>query len=586
MTRASAKWRRRLSLVTLVAGLALLTGCVGMPAEGPVTESRAEPQAEEATGVFFDPRPPRTGESPGEIVSGFLEAMKATPVRTSVARQFLSADARRAWAPERQVLTYGDITPPDGGTVMSVELSDVDAYDERGAWVRATPTRSLRFSVVEEDGEWRLSTVPDALIVPDDWFDDWYQRLSTYYFDPRAEILVPEPVFVPRGDQMASFLVRSLLAPPRHVSSGVVRTFFQPGMSDGLSVPVSQAGVAEVSLSGDPALVEAAGLDRMLAQLVWTLRQVPQVRAVELRVGGEPLGEPGGGTQLNLDVGSTWSPTGVLSSTHLFGLLDGQLVSGELSDLEATSGPLGRAPTGADAISVDLTGTRVAAVGNGGTTLSIAAVEDADGEGALRQLLSGGDRLQVAGWDYRGRAWVLDRNGGRARVLLLAGQRVREVRMDGVTGEDVDHLLVSRDATRLVAVVAQEQMDRLVVARVRQREDGVPRGSVGVRILPLAVEGRGGVRDLAWRSPTTVSVLSAITDDLAQVRTLSVEASAHEVHTGGVTRLRGRPQRLVGSPVEGLPVYAVQGRAATDLTRPDRPVVRLPRGLTHLTWVG
>ena len=53
--------------------------------------------------------------------------------------------------------------------------------------------------------------MPDALIVPETWFDDWYERASLYYFDPTTEIMVPEPVFVPRGDQFAS----SLVAPRR-----------------------------------------------------------------------------------------------------------------------------------------------------------------------------------------------------------------------------------------------------------------------------------------------------------------------------------------------------------------------------------
>ena len=54
-----------------------------------------------------------------------------------------------------------------------------------------------------ENGEWRIAEAPDALIVPETWFEQRFRQVSLYFFDPSAQILVPEPVFVPRGDQLA-----------------------------------------------------------------------------------------------------------------------------------------------------------------------------------------------------------------------------------------------------------------------------------------------------------------------------------------------------------------------------------------------
>ena len=78
-------------------------------------------------------------------------------------------------------------------------MTDVNVYDDRGAWERTQAKRDLDMVLVEEGGEWRIDSVPDALIVPESWFDDWYQRRSLYYFDPTSEVLVAEPVFVPRA---------------------------------------------------------------------------------------------------------------------------------------------------------------------------------------------------------------------------------------------------------------------------------------------------------------------------------------------------------------------------------------------------
>jgi hypothetical protein len=99
------------------------------------------------------------------------------------------------------------------------------------------------------------------------------------------------------------------------------------------------------------------------------------------------------------------------------------------------------------------------------------------------------------------------------------------------------------------------------------------------------VEGSLRIRDIAWRSPTTVSVLSANSEDISQVRTLSVDGSPGEVATGGTTRLRGRIRMLVSAPVDGE-VFALAGRTVFSLNNPERAVPDLPRGLTSLTYAG
>ena len=35
-----------------------------------------------------------------------------------------------------------------------------------------------------ENGEWRIARAPDALIVPDPWFEPRFQQVSLYFFDP------------------------------------------------------------------------------------------------------------------------------------------------------------------------------------------------------------------------------------------------------------------------------------------------------------------------------------------------------------------------------------------------------------------
>ncbi|HSU02134.1 MAG TPA: LpqB family beta-propeller domain-containing protein [Nocardioides sp.] len=571
---------RALRAVVAGAACALLSGCVGMPTEGPVEVPQVTAEVDDVPGISFDPRPPRSGESPAEIVSGFLEAMKATPISTTVARQFLSSTAADAWVPEEQIITYNELGDGEGGIAVRIPMKDVNLYDARGSWQRTVAGRSLELGLVEEDGEWRIDELPDALVVPDSWFDDWYERVSLYFFDPTSEVLVPEPVFAPRGDQLASSLVRGLLSQPAGESVDVARTYFPPG-TDIPSVPIRD-GIAEVALSGDPNAVDQDTADRMLAQLVETLRQEPRINAVQLSVGGRAIGFGGNTTQTGLDVGSGYDPSD-LASRDLFALDRGLVVSGTVGAFEPTLGPLGQQDYGVRSIGVDLAGSRVAAVSADGSALLSAPMEQPDGEVAT--VVSGAVDLAAPGWDYRDRIWVLDRGAGRSRVLTVVDGVADVQAVPGLSGRAVTQLLVSRDGSRLVAVVRGATSDRLVSLRVRHDSEGGIIGFTPPRTLPLPAEGGPRIRDVAWRSPTTVSVLNDLSEEGSQVRTLSVDGSPGEVTTGGATRLRGRIRTLVSAPVD-TEVFAVAGRSVKSLTRPERSVPDLPSRLTSLTYPG
>lgn len=579
--------RRTARVTVLLAAVVLLvSGCVRLPVSGPVVAESGEATRTETSGTFYVPSGPQPGESPTDIVRHFMEAMTATPLQTGVAREFLTDDAAGSWEPDRETITYAGALRPTGGTEVSLRLPDASRLDRTGTWLGELtgPASVLGFPMARVDGEWRIAEAPDALVVPETWFEDRFRPVSLYFFDPEAEILVPEPVFVPDGEQLATTLVRRLLDGPR--LPGVSRTFLPPEASLGLSVTVSRSGVAEVTLQGTGRSVadpEVASL--LLTQLGWTLRQDSSIEAFRLLVGGEPVRLPDGASQVPVDIGGEFAPWVSASSSRLFGLLDGAVV--DVSPGEGTTpvaGPFGGGDYGLREIAVDMAGDRLAGVTDDGTSMLLGAVDD-DGTG-VRTVLSGGEDLGKPSWDHAGRLWTLDRTAAGGRVSLVTpGGELRELEVPGVTGRPVKRMIVSRDGSRLVSVVRGPEGDSVVVNRVRYGDEG------GVTLLTPARTVFAGneepirVVDVAWSSPTTLDVVDR-SQRIWSVTEVPVDGSGANADDQTPLALDRTPVwRVASAPEDGLPAYVVTADGAevlgTLLSTSDEVDPRV-RGLTYV----
>ena len=415
---------------------------------------------------------------------------------------------------------------------------------------------TLDFRVTVQDGEYRITDPPDALVVPASWFRQRYHQVSLYYFDPVAKILVPEPVFVPEGDQLATSLVAGLLAGPPPLAQGVVRSFLPSGLSVGLSVPVSDAGVADISLVGEAQSVTSEQAGLMLAQLAWTLRQDPSVTALRVSVDGSPLPLPGGVAQYSVDAAATYGPAGPGGGKTLYGISQGRLVSGaQDTDLDPVTGVFGDEGAGLTAIAVSPDNEEVAGVDAGGRRVRLAHVQQSTSEPAAQVLLDGGSYARPT-WDHAGRLWVLERRASGAVVWLYDGAQLRTVRVPGITGPRARSLVVSRDGTRLVGVVrVSGQGDQVVGARVFLNG----RGQVARAGRPFVVRAPEGsaVIDIAWASPVRVALLTAsVPGNLYEVDVVAVDGATVGVDVLS-TIVTGEVLGLAASPVEDAPMYAV-----------------------------
>ncbi|GEP38733.1 lipoprotein LpqB [Nocardioides psychrotolerans] len=572
MTTIRAARRPTTGVVLALLGCLLAAGCVSLPESGPVVETAPSQVLDEPEAAAIDAVPPQQGDSALGIVDGFLAAMTAYPVQTNVARQFLAQEAQTSWNPDEATITYADVTTPSAsGTGVSVTLRDPETLDARGGWEGPLPEgeRELTFQMVIEDGEYRIREAPDALIVPASWFAQRFRQVSLYFFDRTAQILVPEPVFVPRGEQLATTLIDGLLAGPGEDLTGIARSFLPSGLSVGLSVPVSDEGVAEISLVGEAGAQNPEVVEKILAQLTWTLRQEPSIRAVRLAIGGEQVRLPGGVSEYGVDDAPDYDPTGYQSSRLLYGLRDGLLVSGEPDALSPADGPLGLEDFGLRSVSVNLPATSAAGVSADGTSILLAPVREVAGEvgeDTVEQVVSGATDLLPPSWDFTDRLWLVDRATEGARVIFREGGALRPLVVPGVTGEDVRSFIVSRDATRFVAVVRTRGVDRLQVGRIQVDFQGRVRRVVETRTLTFAEAEPLRVTDIGWTSATEVALLSQVVPgELFEVRTVAVDGAPAGTEALSTT-VNARVVALAGTPLEGGRQYAVTRDSLVDLS--------------------
>lgn len=579
--------RRVPGVVALLLGAALLGGCLALPTSGPVVESDLSTVVDDRQASDIDAVPPAPGASRLDVVTGFLDAMTAWPIKTSVAKQYLTEEAAAQWNPERETIVYGDTLPArESGPRVEVRLTSADLLDEVGGWRGPLGDDELTqvFRVTVEHGEYRIVDPRDALVVPATWFQQRYRQVSLYYFDPLAEILVPEPVFVPAGDQLATRLVSGLLAGPPPLARGVVRSYLPAGLGVGLSVPVDADGVAHLTLAGDAPQVSAREAELILAQLSWTLRQDPAITALRVSIGGTALPAPGGASPYPVDGATRFDPAGADATGRLFGVADGRLVAGSAGNLATVAGPFGVEDAGLTAVAVR-PDAREAAVVDRFARVRVGPVETtSSGSGALlpRTLLSGGTYARPS-WDVAGRLWMLERRSSGAVVWLLEGDELRQVEVPGVTGRRARMVVVSRDGTRLVSVVRTGAGDRVLASRVEING----RGRVESVRDPLAIRSTDGGRvlDIAWAGPVRIALLSPT----APGRLYEVDVVSSDGASVGVdllsTIVAGRVLGLAATPRARTAMYAVYADDYVDLVRQETFVAD-PGPLTQLDYAG
>lgn len=509
---AAASVHRRSQGVVLGCLVALLVGaCSTLPTSGDVHTRPASVEESANQAPYFAPPGPTASDDPEGIVRGFLLAMQANPPSTAVARSFLSERARAVWRPNQGTIVYDAVTVDNPGPVgkVSVRLSGAHRLSPQGAWLDGTDGSSttIPVSLVRDSGQWRIENPPDALVVPASYFSSLFVPFNLYFFDRTGTVLVPSKVYVPRGDQTATNLVRGLLAgPPPGLRGVAVSAFPSRADLDDLAVVVNDAGIADVPLG--PTLLELspAGLNRVVVELAWTLRQVPGINRLRLTVDGAPVPLSGGSTDVSVARGADYDPV-VPAERDLLVLTGGRVVRDDGDQGTAVGGPFGASGYALRSIAWDARGHRIAGVAQNGRRVLVAPDRGSRSGDLVRSVFDGGSDLLRPSYDRFGKLWLVD-TPRNARVHLVGGNRSREIEVPGVSGRDVAAFTVTNDGARLVAVLAGGTNPVLQVSNIVRDVRGRVLRVRAVRTLQVTGADLGAPLDVGQEDTTLVAVLS------------------------------------------------------------------------------
>lgn len=299
-------------LIALFA-IGLLAGCASLPTEldvqsGPELVAPSGPEFS-----YYSPASPVQGATAQEIVSGFLAAGTGPQNDYAVAREYLSEGFAQRWQPASETLirSGAPVFRESTGSVQLVDVTAAARLDEHGRYSDISPAEptTLRFQLVQEAGEWRISGAPNLTVVTQPVFSVVFREFPVYFVDTRFRFLVPDLRWFPSRASTPTRLVTALLDGPSAWLETSVTSAIPAGTSLTINAVSVEAGVARVDFDANALAADASSRQVMLTQLRSTLLQIAGVNEVAISVNDSPQDiEPS-----ELSDASTLGPTFVLT---------------------------------------------------------------------------------------------------------------------------------------------------------------------------------------------------------------------------------------------------------------------------------
>lgn len=531
--------RRPRARALLIPLLALLAGCAGIPTSGPIQQGPEvqDGQADQVIRVIV--RPPQPDMTPTQIVSGFIEASASFEDDHAIARQYLTADAAASWDPSVGTRVYDGVPTlaPNGPADVDMTATLAGSVTADGHF-QVSPGRLLTesFTLDYVEGQWRIANPPPGLLLARSDIDRAFRSYDVYFLDPEFTTLVPDPRLIPaNGAGLATSLMQALAAGPTDWLAPAVRTALPDGAGLAVNAVPVEEGVAVVDLDASVRLVNDATRRALSAQIVWTLRQVPGVLAVDLRAGGQALPVPGVANPQPEEAWGAFDPNGMPPNARPYAVRNGRVVEVTGPAPLAVPGGAGLGAPPLDGIAVTLDAGRVAGLDDQG---SLWSAETRAGAASTNLITEPGQSRPSFG---RGTsAWVVGPDQ-QLKQALVDGT-VFTIPIDGLSPKmRMESVSVSRDGTRAALIVRRGPRTFVMLAVIVLQE-----GAARVQ-SPVRVDARlTNVTDVAWAEDDRLIALGA------------EGAGAPQVYEIDLARAS---VRSLGAPTDPLRIAAAPGFA-------------------------
>jgi hypothetical protein len=517
----------------LLAVAVLLSGCAAIPSSGavnPGNDATVEDPPELDTIV---PGPVK-GADQEQILRGFLDAAASPRNNYQVAQQFLTPAFADEWtagagatidAPGDRVFETLDETAIELEVTPVASLTSTGQYDA----LDSTAPIALPYRFEQIEGEWRISEAPQGLLVDEITFSQVFRDHALYFFDAEYRYLVPDVRWFAGRDSVQTSIVNALLAGPvEWLRPGVLSAFPEGVRLEPAAVPVA-GRVASVNLSG-AAFDNLVTVQRMELQLEESLDSVRSIDDVALSLEGARQDVP------------DLSPVPVKNPR-----VDPRpaVFDGETFGHLATSGEGIEPIPGLSDRVLELAPTGVA-LGPGDES---AAVRSATGGVSLVRVgeqsipLDPRANLIVPALDVDGGVWSVPADSPGELVWYPPDGETARPMGAPWSGTSIAALEVSRDGTRIVALLGDGSRTHFTAASIQRDADGLPVALSPV-VLPLA-DVPGTPLDVAWLDSSTVASLTAVPGGATRVviQELGGTSTVRQGPDGGIALDGGNGQR-------------------------------------------
>lgn len=553
MARAGTPPRFHALLVGGLSATLCLSACTALPRSGvPHSFDVSTPTV---SPVDFVAGGPVEGATPERLIQDFLLACAAGQSDDfATARLFLTRSSAQAWNPRAGVQIYateavanlnveGDSADRTSRVALSVPA--VASVDETGVMTRAAEGYvTLNFTLVKEEGQWRILDPDDGVVMSQASFQNAFVRSLLYFPSLTKDELVADPRWFPVRRQ-ASFMLDELVRGPREeLSSTVSNAIFEGTNIETSTIDLDERHAHIALATGNS--YDAQARQQLMWQLTQTLKSARNISTISVELAGESLDgvavPEAVNYQLDTPIVLTQDGIGRMSLGSIRHLP--HKVGAEAHGIAI--GPLETSPLawieGDKLIVSDNRDSRRAEFALPSSYPGEAPREPNAIEPGEDQPQSASD-VGVAAWirdvsasiDRFGWVWIAPARSSDVRVVHIDGaDHVVKVSLLDATPSRIEKVHVSPDGARILLQLFHGETRSLWVGVVLRDERGVP---VEVTDLVAVAGATSGVIDATWAGSThVVTAIEKMRNSVKDSQLVSIEVG------GFATNLRMPPQ--------------------------------------------